>query len=157
MWNRSKVFAGYRDDEQFKLITGGKYDRFLSRDLDIVASLTLAWVIENQLPVVESLDLGYDVYFYEDLLHSDAEIWSRVCQSLDLDVVPAPELLAKPSQQTSLSASGLPKTRRWDEPRWRKTLSAEQLRTIQNVLDETECNLYSVSSVIPTDTLVRKV
>jgi hypothetical protein len=138
------VLARYRADRKLHEVTGGVYLKLLESKLTRLQGLTLNWVIENQWPVEESQEDGYGIFYYEELVSHPLTSWQRLSECLGLKQLPDLARLHKPSQQ----ASGAPVQQGAGvarKPRWRSSLSPDQLDSIQRILDETECNLYHVS------------
>jgi hypothetical protein len=151
-WNPSVVLTRYHGNRRLHELTGGRYWDLLNSELTFVQALTLTWIIENQWPVEHSQEGGYSVVFYEDLVSNPSTSWRILCDSLDLPKPPDITSLRRPSQQ----ASGRPADTtpsKWPEPRWQSRLTGEQLDSIQEILDATNCTLYSVERTAPSSIL----
>jgi hypothetical protein len=146
-WDPSAVRAKYRDNIRLHEITNDRYRELLSADISTVEALTLNWVIENQLPMERAGLDGYSVHFYEDLVGGEERGWARMCRSLDLSTVPAPDVLRKPSQQSDPASTLTRKD--FSSPGWRERLSAAQLAEIQGILDLTKFKAYRADSNEP--------
>ena len=147
IWDPKPILARYHSDTGLHEQTDGRYFELLNAPLTRIEGLTLLWVIENQLPVANASSHGYAVSFYEQLVSNHQGAWSGLCVALNLENVPSLDRIRKPSQQSSkdFDPARLPV----HTPRWRETLTAEQLAQIQGILDTTGCDLYHVNSVRP--------
>jgi hypothetical protein len=148
IWDPKAVLERYRANRKLHELTGERYVKPLNSDLSTVQALTLNWIIENQWPVERSREDGYSVVFYEDLVLNPGSTWRRLCNSLELANVPDPALLQKPSQQAALKSTDHKKE--MSGPRWRTGLTPEQLDSIQDMLDATNCSIYRTDTVEPT-------
>lgn len=146
-WNADFALDRFRADAKLHELTGGRYLRLLERQKTPVEALAARWVIENQWVVERAKTSGVTVIHYEDLRESPLPCWNLLVSALELQRVPDDSLVAKPSQQ---SAPGDCKSRAVAPPsRWQSALTDEQTGSIQRVLDEVECGIYSMSSVGP--------
>jgi hypothetical protein len=155
VWDPSEVLARYRADRKLHEVTGGVYLKLLESRLTKLQGLTLNWVIENQWPVEKSQEDGYGIFYYEELVSHPLMSWQRLSECLGLKQLPDLTRLHKPSQQ----ASGAPVQQGAGaarKPRWRSSLSQDQLDTIQRILDATECNLYHVNVDDPLQARIKR-
>jgi len=147
-WDPTQVLERYRTNQRLHDVTEGRYLKFLNSELTKVQALTLNWIIENQWPVERAKEDGYSVVFYEDLLLNPESVWPYLCDSLGLANVPDTGLLRKPSQQAADKSADHRQLLRG--ARWRTELTPEQLDSIQNLLDATDCTIYTTDAVEPT-------
>lgn len=147
-WNVQAVLAGFRGDPRFHELTGGRYHSLLNRDQTPVEGMAALWVIENQYAVEHAARDGVTVVFYECLTSRPNLEWRRICRALSLSNIPAPEVIERPSQQSSpaFSASEVVTA---NAPRWMRSLSREQQKQIQEVLNQVEFGLYTMSDPKP--------
>jgi len=145
-WDPEPVLNRYRQDECLHQLTRDRYREILSRPLGRVEALTLNWVIENQWPIEYARKAGVAVTFYEHLRASHHE-WQRIVGAMDLDRAPSADLLAKPSQQASEGTAHV--TSDGHVPSWKRRLTAEQLESIQRILDETGFGVYDTGDAMP--------
>lgn len=143
-WDPTSVLTQYRQNARLHELTNGRYLELLNSKLSRIEALTLNWVIENQFPIERSAVDGYSVIFYEDLVSRGDANWPLLCDCLGLQHVPPESMLRKPSQQSAQK----PKygNEKFHLPSWQKRLVAEQLRTVQRILDSLEFTVYSVDS-----------
>ena len=106
------------------------------------------WVIENQYAIEHAARDGVTVAFYECLTSKPDLEWQRICRALSLSNVPPPEVIARPSQQSSPAFSASEAVAA-DVPRWMRSLTPEQQDQIQEVLDQVEFGLYTMSDPEP--------
>jgi hypothetical protein len=147
VWDPTHIVDRYRANQKLHDLTDGRYIKRLNSSLTTTEALALNWIIENQWPAERSSSDGYAVFYYEDLLSKSEVTWQRLCNELHLKIVPNSSLLRKPSQQAALRHQDHRKE--IDEPRWRKSLTTEQLKSIQALFDETNCHLYNVDRTKP--------
>lgn len=140
-WNPWPIIDGFRDDQQFNTRTRGAYLKLLESKLTKLEALTLVWVIENQLAVNRAAELGYTVIFYEDLIASPDIQWRRICEALELENLPTPGSLRRPSQQAS--SENLTRVMPHDA-KWMTRLEPGQLVQVQRILNESDCELYDL-------------
>jgi len=147
-WNVPKVLDAFRKDSNFDELTGGRYRSLLNRDPTGLEGMAALWVIENQYAIEHAARDGVTVTFYECLTSKPEHEWQRICRALNLSNIPSPEVIARPSQQSSqaFSASEAVGEHR---PRWMQSLSPQQRDQIQKVLDEVEFGLYTMSDPEP--------
>lgn len=149
-WNAEFALNRFRADSRLHELTSDRYRSLLARDLSPVEALTARWVIENQWPIDQAAGNGVTVVHYERLkAHPDTE-WQRVCGALNLARRPEASILARPSQQSAVVRSSATEDSS-EEPRWRRGLSAENLRLVQGILDHVGFDRYSMSSSEPRD------
>jgi hypothetical protein len=148
-WDPTWMLSRYREDRKFEEITSGRYRKILNSKLTKLQALTLNWVIENQLPVEWSRRDGYAVVCYEDLILRPNSAWRTLCDSLNLEHLPGPNLLSRPSQQSTVRSTGNGDT--WDQAKWKLNLTSDEITEIQGILDESQCALYTVDHTQPAD------
>lgn len=146
-WDPTEVLNKYRENERLHEVTDGRYLSQLNNNLTMIQALTLNWIIENQWPVERSALDDYAVVYYEDLLKTPEESWSRLCEHLGLKNVPDPSLMRKPSQQAALETKDHRKS--LESPPWLNQLARDDLHSIQEMLDTTGCEFYSIDSIAP--------
>jgi hypothetical protein len=142
------VLDGYRSDSRFHELTGGRYRSLLDRYPAGVGGMAALWVIENQYAIEHAARDGVTVAFYERLKSNPELEWQRICRALRLPNVPPPEVIARPSQQSSPAFSASQAIAA-DDPRWMRSLSPGQQDEIQAVLDQVEFGLYKMSDPEP--------
>ncbi len=147
-WNVPAVLDGFRRDSRFHELTGGRYRSLLDRDPTGVGGMAALWVIENQYAIEHAARDGVTVAFYECLTSKPDLEWQRICRALSLANVPSPEVIARPSQQSSPAFSASEAVAA-DVPRWMRSLTPEQQDQIQDVLDQVEFGLYKMSDPEP--------
>lgn len=147
IWHPSPILERFRGDQLLDARTQGRYRDLLKAKLSTIEALTLVWAIENQLPVAEAGEYGYEVIHYENMRRTPQSEWRRIAQALDLSQVPAPQIVQAPSQQASrrLDDPDADSTR----PRWARALKDEDLARIQRLLDTVGCELYGVENELP--------
>ncbi len=149
VWNPYPLIDKYRNDVELNTLTDGRYESILNQKLTPIEAHCLNWVIENQWPAENSKNAGYPVIFYEDLLGESQDGWAKLCEAMQLENIPAQDLIARPSQQSSKHGPGI--ARDHEKPTWRRRLDRVQLNEIQGILDKTNCQLYSVEEVVPSE------
>jgi hypothetical protein len=147
-WNVPAVLDGFRSDPRFHELTRGRYRSLLDRRPTGVAGMAALWVIENQYAIEQAARDGVTVAFYESLTSNPELEWPRICRALRLSNVPPPELIARPSQQSSPTFSASEAVAA-DVPRWMRSLLPERQNEIQNILDQVEFGLYKMSDPEP--------
>ena len=128
-------------------MTDGRYQQLLMDDLSTIEALTLNWVIENQWPIERSVEEGFSVHFYEDLVGGEESHWRRLCTRLDLNRLPDTELLRKPSQQADMKSAS--ETTDFSLPGWKKRMSEDDLAKVQGILDSTNFLVYRADAAGP--------
>ncbi len=154
-WNAKFALDRFKSDERLHDLTKGRYRGLLNRRLTAIESLATRWVIENQWVIEAASTNSVSVVSYERLKTSPRDEWVRIQRALDLPELPAPTLLARPSQQSSPNQAN-ERGGEVDNPRWLRVLTRQQLSTIQGVLDEAQCELYTMSDPNPRDALLRE-
>ena len=147
-WDVQAALTGFRSDSRFHELTGDRYRSLLSREPTRVEAMAVLWVIENQYAIEHAERDGVTLAFYECLKSRPTPEWQRMCRALGLANVPPSDVIAKPSQQSSPAFLG-PEAVAADAPRWIRSLSAEQKKQIQDVLDQVEFGLYTMSDPEP--------
>lgn len=150
-WDPYQRLSYYRDSQEFMALLGDRYGAVLNRQLNPAQANTLIWCIENQYPVERAEQVGYPVFFYEDLADKgQPQQWQRICASLGLPVLPDSGILGKPSQQASKAY--LKESRQGEAPQqpgWMKRLQAQEIEDIQKLLDELNFGLYEMDRPQP--------
>jgi hypothetical protein len=147
-WNVHGELDRIRGDPGFHELTGDRYRALLGRDLTRAEAMAAVWVIENQWAIEHAARDGVTVVFYECLTTKPEREWQRICHALSLSNLPQPEVIARPSQQSSpafAGSSGIAAA----EPRWMSAMSREQSVRIQEILSEVEFGLYKMSDPEP--------
>ena len=147
-WNVPAVLEGFRRDPRFHELTGGRYRSLLDRDPTGVGGMAALWVIENQYAIEHAAIDGVTVAFYERLTSNPDLEWQRICGALSLSKVPPPNVIARPSQQSSKSFSASEGVAA-ELPRWMRSLSPQQRGEIQSVLDQVGFGLYKMCDPEP--------
>lgn len=148
IWDPAPVLERFRRDARLEELSGGRYRELLETRMSTLESLTLIWIIENQIPVERATQYGYSVVPYEDLADAAKRPWQNICASLALSALPEQARVHKPSQQAAnRRSSGYGAAPR--RPKWMGTLEADDLRKIQRLLDKLECRLYDVTQSGP--------
>ncbi len=147
-WNAAFALDRFRNDSRLHELTNGRYLRLLGRELNTVEALATRWVIENQWVAQAAEANGVTVTFYEQLRSVPDVEWERIRVAFGLARAPGPEIIARPSQQSSPTKSAAQAADR-DDPRWMRALSPDQRATIQGVLDEVGVTLYSMKDPDP--------
>lgn len=148
IWDPAPILQRFRTDTRLEEASGGRYRKWLETRLTLIESLLLIWVIENQIPVERALQYGYPVIPYETLADDAEQPWKHICASLGLATLPEEARVRKPSQQSSdrrAAGSSMPVSK----PRWMTGMHADDLRKIQRILDDLDCNLYDVTQEAP--------
>jgi hypothetical protein len=147
-WTAQFALARFRNDARLHELTGGRYAGLLARDMGLVESLTLRWVIENQWVAEHAETAGIPVFHYENLRSSNPAEWKRLCAALDLTSVPNVELLVRPSQQSGTKRTEVP-IELSPSPRWMKELQPDQLARLGAILREVGYRTYSIDDPYP--------
>ncbi len=146
-WNASFALDRFRNDARLHELTNGRYVQLLEQKLTPVEALAARWVIENQWVVERARFNRVTVVHYEQLRASPEPTWAQVVDALGLTAAPDAASLSKPSQQSSPNRFGAPVTS--PRTRWQRVLTADQTDSIQRVLDEVQCDMYSMSRPEP--------
>jgi hypothetical protein len=147
-WNASYALERFRTDARLHELTQDRYRSLLSRNLNVVESLTLRWVIENQW-VMESADAnGIPVIHYENLRSARRSEWPVLCESLGVEHFPDRATLTRPSQQSAERRSSIPLAQP-EKPRWMRGLSGVQAGQIQAILDDVGFQEYAIDEPNP--------
>jgi hypothetical protein len=146
-WNANFALEKFRNDSRLHEFTQGRYQRLLERPKTPIESLAARWVIENQWIAECAQSSGVTVVHYEQLRDSPEPTWARIVSALALRNAPDALLLAKPSQQSSVRNGQRSSVSR--QNKWQRLLDAGQIDSVQRVLDEAECDLYSMSNPNP--------
>jgi len=144
-----RALDAFKNDTGFWQDYLHRYAGLLSRELDVVQAHTTIWCIQNVLPLLDCQRRGRPIVYYENLMTQGASEWPRIITALDLGVVPGRNELEKPSQQRSKDIKG---NRYGVEHmgRWLKYLSADQLASMQAVLDEFGVTVYKAHEAMPS-------
>lgn len=148
-WNLTHRFEIYRSDK--RLLSGlcSHVRELLFEPLEPVEAITLSWCIENTIALAQAESCGIHVVYYENLLENGESEWSDILSALGLSVMPEQSLIVKPSQQTwGEKATDSSLVRQYAS--WEHKIDKETASKIQNMLDATQTNLYSLSEALPT-------
>ena len=148
-WNPQPLLAYYKSNDNLHSLTDGRYRELLDHDLTALEAMALNWIIENQQPIEDAARDGYSVIAAEDLVTTPDESWPALCRALELQEVPKGELLLTPSQQASDKSSSNHDITRWQQAKWRQTLTQEQIDSVQRMLDASGCDIYNVDKDLP--------
>ena len=148
VWDPEPVLQRFRDDSHLHELTRQRYRKLLSRRLSRIEALATVWVIENQTALASASTHAVEVVYYELLRSCPDREWGRIANALDLQSIPGEAVRGRPSQQSSTGGRPLAAAST-DSPRWLRSLTSDQVASIQGVLDEAECDLYSMSQPEP--------
>lgn len=147
-WNASYALERFRMDARLRELTRDRYKSLLSRNLNVVESLTLRWVIENQW-VMESAEANrIPVFHYENLRSANGSEWPQLCASLEVDHLPDRAMLTRPSQQSAARRNSIPLAQS-EKPRWMSGLSGAQAGQVQGILDDVGFREYAIDEPNP--------
>lgn len=151
-WDPSSLLAKYRDDEALCSGALEEFEPALQRPQTSAEALTTIWCIENLVPAAQAARNGYEVVFYEELLERPETEWRRLADGLQLNCVPATELLARPSQQAAVNwkrgGAGESDFAN-NHAKWQTRLNDAELRQIDMTLNAFHVDFYSVSEPRP--------
>lgn len=149
-WSHEKVLKSYINDQNIFNRYSMQLKNLDYKNLSPVAGHTIIWCIENMIPLEDSVNNGYCVVFYEDLLANGEKEWECLIQYLGLISAPNVEMLTRPSQQVSNEM----RNNKFDQSRiekWMKKLSKEDLIEVDTVLKQFEVPCYNAYSSFPTN------
>jgi len=155
-WDAQFALDRFRSDSRLHELTGNRYQALLDRQLSPIEALAARWVIENQWVIESAPANRVTLVYYEHLTSAPDAEWRRIRSALDLAESPAPAIIARPSQQSSPRSSAASASTS-NDPRWLRVLSREQVALVQDVLDQAQCDLYSMSFPWPLASTVRAV
>jgi len=148
VWKPFSRINRYRADSRLLEILDEQTRELLTSRLDDVEAFTLSWCIENSVALRQARECDILVTYYEDLLIRGEPEWHRILAALDLQVMPGNELVNLPSQQARREqAGGLMQNHR--HATWMKNIESDTAHRIQNVLDVTGLDVYSVDQALP--------
>lgn len=151
-WDAKFALERFRTDDRLHELTNGRYSELLGRQLTPVEGLTVRWLIENQ-PIIETAPAGGVTIVHYERLRSSADLaWEQIRKLFELQRTPDAAILARPSQQ-SFERKAAVDAHDARQPRWQRELTSEQMSQIQNVLDKSSFELYSVNDPNPRDLL----
>ena len=98
-WRPFEQLAIYREDRQLLASVDHALQEMLSAPLEDIEAHTLCWCIENQVALQQAAISAIPVVHYEHLIENGDREWTRIVDGLNLDRVPAAEVVSRPSQQ----------------------------------------------------------
>ncbi len=144
-WNARFAVERFRKDAMFDQLTGGRYRALLRKDLSSIEGLAVRWLVENQWNIEQATRLPITVVHYEQLSSRPDAGWKRICDALDLRIVPDEMTISKPSQQSDRRGSAAEFDAK-ASPRWQTSLTPEQKGRIQEILTSGRFDLYSMDT-----------
>ena len=147
-WYPRLAIERYRNDPRCLNTLDDPTRKLVFEELNDTEAHTLHWCLEVGTALRQAQERNIPIVFYEELVEHGRSEWERVLKALELDTMPDDALISRPSQQTwGDRATSAQIVRRYD--RWMQQCDERTLATIQNVLDATSVNLYSVAEALP--------
>jgi hypothetical protein len=151
-WDPYDLLAKYRNDGALMAGPLNAQNRALQAEFSRPQALAAVWCIENLVPVAQAAANNYQVIFYEELLAQPDREWQRLAHALALHHVPDMSVLQKPSQQAAATwqrggAAGEDYSSGYGK--WRRGLTAQDLREIASTLEAFGVQFYSVGDDRP--------
>lgn len=147
-WDAAPVLARFRDDEALWRDHLHGLDLPPLDGLGRVGAFTFQWCVETLVTLRQAARHGLCVTSYEHLVAAPDREWPRAASALGLAAVPGPEILGRPSQQTSLES----RARAFDDSilrRWMDRLAPKERHAMQDMLDRFGIALYRMDDPMP--------
>ena len=149
-WCATAMLSRYRSDESFMDVFGNRYSWLLDHisELSDIEAHGGVWCIENQAPLEQAKEHGYEVLFYERLAEMVEAEWDKAVIELGLDKKPDEKALRVPSEQTRSHL----KRKVFDSAQhstWVQRIGVSELRELEHVLKKAEVSAYTVDHPLP--------
>lgn len=146
-WNPRKRLTVLLQQKQYQSQYHSAFASFSGRDLSLIQMNTLIWCMENHLPLLQASQGLFQVFSYEQLVANPHATWSTFVRCLELENIPAKEVLEQPSQQASdyWKLQGASNSLH----AWMERLTASDKNEMQKILDIVGIESYSMSEPMP--------
>jgi len=148
VWDPYLRIARYRADSRLLEVLDDQTRRLIFMSLDDVEALSLSWCLENAIALKQARESRILVVHYEDILEREQAEWQRILSALALNIMPNAELISRPSQQ-AWGDRALDPTQVRRYASWMERIDAKTAARIQNILDATGMDVYSVDQALP--------
>jgi len=150
-WSYEARLARYLGDSVLSDETRTLVEEGFGGDRSEAAGHTALWCIENARLLEQAEQPGIPLVHFEPLVLREQAAWATALGALDLDRLPRSDRLAEPSERAS-HAFRHEVTPDGPVYRWRNSLGARELSSIDRMLKAFSVTKYSVDEPLPLTT-----